>query len=106
MRLLAERTADGPRERSVALLKAGGALLHAIESVLLEPSGLTRCEVLFFPSVSSHSRLLAHLARARRTCDVAMFTLTDDRIRDALLALHGRGVRVRVISDDETAMNT
>eukprot|EP00322_Chrysochromulina_rotalis_P023138 CAMPEP_0115832150 /NCGR_PEP_ID=MMETSP0287-20121206/2509_1 /TAXON_ID=412157 /ORGANISM="Chrysochromulina rotalis, Strain UIO044" /LENGTH=636 /DNA_ID=CAMNT_0003285525 /DNA_START=18 /DNA_END=1928 /DNA_ORIENTATION=- len=100
LRHIAERL-DDRRPRSVALLKAGGVILSALESALYQPPTLK--DTLFFPSEKSHARLLAHIGRATRSCDVAMYSLTDDRIRDALLALHRRSVRVRIISDDANA---
>lgn len=46
-------------------------------------------------------RLLRLLNGARSTLDVCVFTITANEIRDALLDAHRRGVRVRIISDDE-----
>lgn len=38
---------------------------------------------------------------AKSAADVCVFTITDDRIRDAMLDAHRRGIKIRVISDDE-----
>lgn len=46
-------------------------------------------------------RLLQVLRSAQRTLDVCVFTITCDEIADALLQAHQRGVRVRVISDND-----
>ena len=94
---------DGNRARSLAYVMAGSAMVAAIEGSLYQPPALK--DHLFFPSDASRSRFLAHLRRATRSLDVAIFSLTDDRIRDALIAAHARGVTVRVISDDVTTMN-
>ena len=40
------------------------------------------------------------MAAAKRTVDVCVFTITDDRISNAILDAHRRGVAVRIISDD------
>jgi len=64
-------------------------------------------EVLFFPDRTRSSRegpfakLVSYLDSARRTLDVAVYSITDNRVRDALLRAHRRGVAVRVISDTE-----
>jgi mitochondrial cardiolipin hydrolase len=50
---------------------------------------------------TSLTRLLAILASARRTLDIAVFSLTCDEIASVLLDVHRRGVRVRLIIDDE-----
>ncbi|MFO0627637.1 MAG: phospholipase D-like domain-containing protein [Polyangiales bacterium] len=42
---------------------------------------------------------------ATRTVDVCVFTITDDRIRDAMLAARRRGVALRVISDNDKSMD-
>lgn len=41
------------------------------------------------------------LRSAQRTLDVCVFTITCDEIADALIQAHQRGVRVRVISDND-----
>lgn len=48
-------------------------------------------------------RLLQLLRGAQRTLDVCVFTITCDEIADALMQAHKRGVRVRVISDNDQA---
>lgn len=55
------------------------------------------------PDEDCGREVIARLAASRRSVDVCVFTVTDDRISDALLGCHERDVRVRVISDDERA---
>ena len=68
------------------------------------PSGAFEGNVatLFFPEVGNGNvaLMLAELAAATKTIDVAMFTLTHDGLVDGLLAQHKRGRRVRVITDN------
>lgn len=45
--------------------------------------------------------LVSQLAAAQERIDAAVFTITDDRIAEALLEAHRRGVAVRVVTDDE-----
>ena len=47
--------------------------------------------------------LLGLLADTRRTFDLAVFTLTDDRLSSAILDLHRAGVGVRILTDDDKA---
>jgi phosphatidylserine/phosphatidylglycerophosphate/cardiolipin synthase-like enzyme len=46
---------------------------------------------------------VALLGSAKRTLDICVFTITDDRISGAVLAAHRRGVKVRIVTDDEKA---
>ena len=46
-------------------------------------------------------RPLQVLRSAQRTLGVCVFTITCDEIADALIQAHQRGVRVRVITDDD-----
>ena len=43
------------------------------------------------------------LANAGTTADICLFTITDDRLADAILDTHRRGVAVRIIADDAKA---
>src|SRR5207244_718436 len=61
-----------------------------------EPAG-----AYFSPGTTCIQEVLRQFHLARRSCDVCVFTITDDRITDAILRAHGRGVKVRVIADDE-----
>ena len=41
----------------------------------------------------------------RNQCDVCVFTITDDRITRAIEEAHQRGVRIRIISDDDKSFD-
>jgi mitochondrial cardiolipin hydrolase len=58
-------------------------------------------EACFTPGCLDRVRLL--LAGAERTADICVFTITDDRISSSIYDAHLRGVRVRIISDDDKA---
>lgn len=58
-------------------------------------------EAHFSPGDACVRRLISLCGSTRRCADVCVFTITDDRLAEALLAAHHRGVRVRVIADDE-----
>ena len=56
----------------------------------------------FFTPGDSCLRKLRELCRdSRRGIDVCVYTIADDRLTDELLAAHERGVRVRIISDND-----
>jgi phosphatidylserine/phosphatidylglycerophosphate/cardiolipin synthase-like enzyme len=60
-------------------------------------------EAYFSPRDDCVGRIIRLFADTRATADVCVFTITDDRLSDALLAAHGRGVRLRVITDNDKA---
>ena len=53
----------------------------------------------FSPQGGVEDLLVDALGRARKTIDVAIFSLYSQRVADALIAAKGRGVKVRVVSD-------
>jgi cardiolipin hydrolase len=57
----------------------------------------------FGPEEPMVEGLLSFLADTRASLDVAVFTLTDDRVSQALADLHARGVAVRLLSDNDKA---
>ncbi|MBX7194993.1 MAG: endonuclease [Sandaracinaceae bacterium] len=68
---------------------------------MMEPPRPTRLEVLDSPGDRVWRRIVSLCGEARETLDACVFTITHDPITRALLEAHRRGVRVRVIGDDE-----
>jgi len=58
-------------------------------------------QAFFSPGSTCVQEVIREFHLARQTCDVCVFTITDDRITDAILATHTRGVQVRIITDDD-----
>lgn len=58
----------------------------------------TRCK--FSHETTPFGQLLQHLLSARRSLDIAVFTITHNMIRDVLLELHRKGIRIRIVTDD------
>jgi len=87
---------------------ADGALAWVEDIVKLldpteAPSGEDVTEVLFSPGESCAQAIIARFRTCRRNADVCVFTITDDRISNAIADAHRRGVVVRVVTDDEKA---
>lgn len=55
----------------------------------------------FSPGEQCLLQIIHRFDNCRRTADVCVFTITDDRISRAILDAHRRGVKVRIISDDD-----
>ena len=60
-------------------------------------------EAYFSPGEDCPRAIGRLLAGASRTADICVFTITDDRLADAILDAHRRGVAVRIIADDAKA---
>jgi phosphatidylserine/phosphatidylglycerophosphate/cardiolipin synthase-like enzyme len=57
----------------------------------------------FAPGDGPRQHIVSRLRAARRSADLCVFTVTDDRISGAILDTHRRGVKLRIISDAEKA---
>src|SRR5262245_16434988 len=60
---------------------------------------------LFSPGDACLRQIVHRFARARQTVEVCVFTITDDRITRALLDAHRRGVQLRVLTDNDKALD-
>lgn len=60
----------------------------------------------FSPGDAAVRKLREMCATSRDAIDACVFTIADDRLTDALLDAHRRGVRVRVITDDDKRFDT
>jgi phosphatidylserine/phosphatidylglycerophosphate/cardiolipin synthase-like enzyme len=69
-------------------------------------SGEPYVEAHFSPGEGCVRRIRGLLDGCRRTADLCVFTITDDRIAESVLAAHRRGVVVRIVSDNEKAYDT
>ena len=67
------------------------------------PSGQDLTEVHFSPGETCAQTIVARFRNCRRSADVCVFTITDDRISFAIADAHRRGVAVRIVTDDEKA---
>lgn len=78
------------------LAPLGGSVADASAS-----SSPTPDEAFFAPGEGCLHRIVHRFGAARRTADVCVFTITDDRITRAILDAHRRKVAVRIITDNE-----
>ena len=106
VRFLRNRAFDIARE---AMLGEPGHTLDALrwlEQVVktLDAAGAAAAVVssaYFSPGDACLRRLSDLMRGCRATLDVCVFTIADDRLADAILGCHARGVRVRVITDND-----
>ena len=64
-----------------------------------------RFEARFSPGLQCLRAIIGEFESARSSADICVFTITDDRIVEAMVAAHRRGVALRVISDDDKSLD-
>ena len=62
-----------------------------------------RATAYFSPGDNCAVKISNMFQTAQRQVDICVFTITDDRIREAILAAHGRNIEVRIVSDNDKA---
>jgi cardiolipin hydrolase len=82
------------------LLKWLEGVVRALDVARL-PAGEVRSRACFSPGMACLSAIREHLGAARRRIDLCVFTLSDDRITESVLAAHRRGVALRFITDND-----
>lgn len=72
---------------------------------LLRPHEVPRspARVYFGPEDPMVETLEALISGVRKTLDIAVFTITDNRLYTKIVQAHDRGVHVRVLTDDDKA---
>jgi len=57
--------------------------------------------VLFSPGTDILESISDLLKQAQQTLDICIFTITDERLAEDILYCHQRGIKVRIITDDD-----
>jgi hypothetical protein len=63
------------------------------------------CEVYFFPNTKNEKYLIEIIRTAMKSLNIAIFSLTRDNFAKAVIEVFKKGVKVRVIADDECIKN-
>lgn len=66
-----------------------------------KPASADRHDIYFSPGNDCLYAIQHALREVRKTLDICVFTITDNRIVDDIMDAHTRGVRVRVITDND-----
>jgi mitochondrial cardiolipin hydrolase len=62
-------------------------------------------EAWFSPFNNCVGRIVQLLDAAQQAVEICVFTITDNRLTEAILAAHQRGVTIRIISDNDKAFD-
>lgn len=83
------------------------AILNWLEGIMKATLGQTRLpetptgDVWFSPGSQCRDALDKHISETNLTLDICVFTITDNHLRDKILDASNRGVKVRIITDNE-----
>lgn len=66
-------------------------------------SGHITSRAFFSPGDACPNEIIRLVSQSRKQIEICVFTITDDRISDSILQAHRRGVKIRIITDDEKA---
>lgn len=95
--LARERTTDLRALQALGWVEDLMKLLVQVDA----PAAASSTRAYFSPGEACLSEILGQLGRTRRTADICVFTITDDRIARAILDAQARKVLVRVITDND-----
>jgi mitochondrial cardiolipin hydrolase len=87
-----------------AVLEGLKKYIHIVEEDLYNPKP-RYLDAFFFPNEKNIEKLISYLGKAQKSMNVCVFNITNDRLANAIFDAHSRGVKVRVISDDECMSN-
>ena len=86
-------------------LGKGGDAMKAIRWLetafdLVEKNSFRLHEVMFSPGQDIPENIAYYLSRAKISIDLCVFTISDESLAHALKAAHARGVKIRLITDN------
>lgn len=95
------RESLGERGAQVDWLEDVVTMLEAPTAAVTPPSAA----VWFSPKDDCGAKVAQLIAESRKSADICVFTITDDRIRKEILSAKRRGARIRIVSDDEKSLD-
>jgi len=96
----------------VTVVSSNSTISHLKTSTTLKDYTLGDInDALFFPDTdksdgNNYEIFLQYLSSPKKTLDVCVFTITDDSAANILIDLHKKGIKVRVITDDDQSAST
>lgn len=81
---------------NVEWLEAASRILEA--KAAKAPKG---SKVYFSPGQECYQAIVSEIGTAKRTVDICVFTISDNRISDTILGAQRRGVKVRILTDND-----
>ncbi len=99
--LVKKQIGESPENHCESLRWLEG-VIKALDSVRYDQV-VKKTKAYFSPGSSCIDRIVSLFNAAEESVDICVFTISCDVISDAIIAAHKRGVKIRVISDDDKA---
>ena len=80
--------------------------LQGVVEALCQATSAQQAHAFFSPGEACRGKIVELFNRVRHDVDICVFTITDNHIRDAILAARKRSVAIRIISDNEKLHDT
>lgn len=68
--------------------------------LLIEKNSFRLHEVLFSPGQDIPENLGFYLSQAKKSIEVCVYTISDEKLAKCLIAMHKKGIKVRIITDN------
>ncbi|MGJ8672647.1 phospholipase D-like domain-containing protein [Rubritalea sp.] len=75
--------------------------LQSIIKLIYSQEAEVKSSAYFSPGENCLHRIQQFIREAQSTLDICVFTITDNRIVEKIIDAHARGVKVRIISDND-----
>jgi len=85
----------------IASLKWLENVIKSIDSIRHSSSVLS--DSYFSPGIECVNKIIALLTKAKTSVDICVFTISDNKISEAIKSAHERGVKIRIVSDNDKA---
>jgi phosphatidylserine/phosphatidylglycerophosphate/cardiolipin synthase-like enzyme len=102
-RLALEVARASAEQQGPAVLDWLEGVLKLLDRLEASPPPKDIAEAHFSPGETCAARIIQFIESARERLDICVFTITDDRISRAIVEVAGRGVAVRIVTDNEKA---
>jgi len=86
------------------ILKGLRQMIQELEHDLYRPKARFQ-DAFFFPSKPNVDRLARYIAMSKNTIDLCIYSFTNDTLATEIINAHKRGVKVRIITDEENLKN-
>lgn len=91
-------------EKDKEILKGLRCMVREIEEDLYQPNNQV-IDAFFFPNLDNVKKIQGYIQKAKKTIDLCIFSFSNDDLANEIIAAHKRGVKVRIITDDEAMLN-